>query len=110
GALPVDIAVNPTGDEFAIVLAGNQTVRQIRSSVLPGEDHDPCPFDSGEHDAGPRINDHLGAPTSVAYLPNGSLAIFYPEVPAIAIRNQPGVTAQIITLPGGFGYDSGRGM
>ncbi len=110
GALPVDIAVNPAGDELAIVLAGNQTVRQIRTSVLPGEDHDPCPFDSGEHDAGPRINDHLGAPTSVAYLPNGSLAIFYPEVPAIAIRHQPGVTAQIITLPGGFGYDSGRGM
>ncbi len=110
GALPVDIAVNPSGSQFAVVLAGSQTVRQIRSSFLPGEDHDQCPFDGGQHDDGPRINDHLGTPTSVAYAPNGSLVIFYPEVPAIAIRTQPGVTSQIITLPGGFGYDSGRAM
>ena len=110
GALPVDMAVSPSGDQFAVVLAGSQEVRQLRAGFLPGEDHDPCPFDNGTNDAGPRINDHLGTPTSVAFAPNGMLAIFYPEVPAIALRTQPGVTEQIITLPGGFGYDAGRAM
>lgn len=110
GALPVDMAVSPSGDQFAIVLAGSQEVRQVRSAFLPNEDHDPCPFESGENELGPRINDHLGTPTSVAFAPNGMLAIFYPEVPAIALRTQPGVTEQIITLPGGFGYDAGRAM
>jgi len=42
--------------------------------------------------------------------PNGTLVIFYPEVPAIALRERAGETSQIITLPGGFGYDSGRAM
>lgn len=110
GALPVDMAVNPSGTQFAVVLAGSQTVRQIRASFLPGEDHDQCPFDSGQHDDGLRIDDHLGTPTSVAYAPDGALAIFYPEVPAIAVRRETGTTSQIISLPGGFGYDSGRAM
>ncbi|MBA2541225.1 MAG: c-type cytochrome [Deltaproteobacteria bacterium] len=109
GALPVDIAVNKAGDRFAVVLAGSQTVRTIRASFLPGEDHDQCPQDFEQHDDAPRINDNLGTPTSVQFTPDGAVAIFYPEVPAIAIHPTAG-TARIIKLPGDFGYDSGRNM
>jgi hypothetical protein len=110
GALPVDVAVNPAGDRFAVAIAGSQTVRVLRSSFLPGEDHDQCPRDDGQHDDAPRINESLGMPTSVAFAPDNTLVVYYPEVPAISLHRQPGATPQIIKLPGTFGYDSGRGM
>jgi mono/diheme cytochrome c family protein len=112
GALPVDIALNKSGDTFAVALAGSQVVHQVRT-VAFGEDHDdddddPCPIPGGD-DATAPIQDQLGAPTSLAYLNDGSLAIFYPEAPAIAVHTISG-QSRIIPMTGGFGYDSGRGL
>jgi len=109
GALPVDLAVNRTGDTFAVVLAGSHEVHQVRSRVVAHEDQNDCPFPDGQDDAAPMINDDLGTPTSVDYTPDGSLVVFYPEVPAIVTHPQAG-TAHTLMLPGPFGYDSGRAM
>jgi hypothetical protein len=68
GALPVDIAISPAGDTFAIAVAGNHNVHQIRSTAF-GEDKnddDDCPT-GGHEDVVSVVNDRLGAPTSVAY-------------------------------------------
>jgi mono/diheme cytochrome c family protein len=108
GALPVDVAANRAGDRFAFVTAGNGTVRQLRAGVIAREDTEECPSGFGGNDAAPAINDQLGAPTSVDYTADGTLLIFYPEVPAIVAHGPNGGTARTMMLPGTFGYDSGR--
>jgi hypothetical protein len=111
GALPIDIAINRNGSLAAILTAGNDTVTQV-NGVAFNEDHgdhdDPCPQPGGD-DAGAPFNDQLGKPTSVAYMPDNSLAIFYPEAPAIVVH-APNGTARTFALPGGLGYDSGRNL
>ncbi len=107
GALPVDIAASKTGDRFAVVLAGKHEIRQLRASVVAKEDHDECPFPEPDDEAAPMINDQLGTPTSVAYTPDGTLLVFYPEAPAV-VSHLPTGEARTLMLPGEFGYDSGR--
>ncbi len=109
GALPVDLAVNPSGDRFAVVLAGNHQVRQIRAIVTAHEDDNDCPFPNDGDDVAPMIDDDLGTPTSVDYTPSGDLVVFYPEAPALVVHT-PTNEAHTIMLPGQFGYDSGRAM
>jgi mono/diheme cytochrome c family protein len=105
GALPVDLAVSPAGDTIAVAVAGHQAVHTLAYSSLSTPDDQPCPF--GFLDSGPAISDLLGAPTSVAYAPDGSLVIYYPEAPAIVVRGSS-LTPRTISLPGGIGYDAGR--
>lgn len=109
GALPVDVALTESNDRIALVYAGSGTVRQIGRAALSETDDMECPPPEGGDDIAPPINDQLGMPTSVAYLPDSSLAIFYPEVPAIVVHTSAN-TARTISLPGGIGYDAGRGL
>jgi hypothetical protein len=104
GTLPVDVAISSTG-MAAFAMAGSQLIHQARvtSFAKPDGGETDC---GGREDAGPVIFDDLGAPTSVAYLPDGRLAVFYPESPAVVIHD--GTAKETIVLPGGSGYDSGR--
>jgi len=107
GALPVDVAVSPRGDLVAFAMAGTHDIHQVvaASLTLPDREDEDC---GGFRDSTPLINDDLGAPTSIAYLPDGRLAVYYPESPAIVIHD--GLASEAILLPGGFGYDSGRAL
>ena len=106
GALPVDIAASATGDRLALVVAGGHTVKVVDSVALTTPDQDDCepPDDDDQGE------DDLGAPTSVAFAPNGDLVIFYPELPGLVVRANAGVLARTIELPGGIGYDAGRAV
>lgn len=106
GALPVDLAVSPSGFSLAFVAAGNQTVQVISTASLATPDDDECgTFDRARVTID---NDYLGAPTSVAYTPAGDLVTYYPEFPALVIRTD-GVP-RTVRLPGDLGYDSGRAL
>jgi DNA-binding beta-propeller fold protein YncE len=109
GALPVDVAPDRDGNRFAFVTAGNQNIRQVRSTIIAREDNEECPQDTGGNDVAPMINDQLGTPTSVDYTADGTLVVFYPEVPALVAHARDN-TARTFLLPGQFGYDSGREM
>jgi mono/diheme cytochrome c family protein len=104
-ALPVDVALSPDGDRVAFVMAGSGLIHQVWTASLlkPDGGENDC---KGNEDAMTPVGEALGAPTSVGYLANGTLAVFYPESPAIVIFD--GGSNKVIQLPGGFGYDSGR--
>ncbi|MBV8756485.1 MAG: cytochrome-c peroxidase [Deltaproteobacteria bacterium] len=103
GALPVDAALSPDGTLVAVVLAGAGIVEEVPVANLGQPDDDPC---HGKQGLAQRvIGDDLGAPTSAAYTPDGALVVYYPELPALAVH---GAATTIYTLPGDFGYDSGR--
>jgi mono/diheme cytochrome c family protein len=103
GALPVDIAVDATGFQIAVVTAGDKQVTVARVSALGIIDDGMC----GENgDRGTVLDDQLGAPTSVAFDPSGELLVYYPELPALVVHG--GQNPRTIVLPGPFGYDSGR--
>ncbi len=102
GALPVDIAVDATGSQIAVVTAGTKEVWLAQGAALATSDDNMC-GDNG--DRGTEIDDQLGAPTSVAFDPSGALLVYYPELPALVVH---GATTRAIVLPGSFGYDSGR--
>ncbi|MEO8700245.1 MAG: cytochrome-c peroxidase [Kofleriaceae bacterium] len=111
GTLPVDAAVSPRGDRVAFVSAGTRTIHQVGIAAFGedrGEDDQDCPGGGGD-DVAPLINDQLGAPTSVAYAPDGALVVFYPELPGIVIRSAVG-DVRTVTLPGEIGYDAGRAL
>lgn len=103
GALPVDAALSPDGATVAVVLAGAGFVEQVPVANLAQPDEDPCDAKGGLIDN--MIADDLGLPTSVAYTPDGAIVVYYPELPALAVH---GAATTIFTLPGDFGYDSGR--
>ncbi len=64
-----------------------------------------------DDDPGDGNNERLGTPTSVAWMPNGDLAVFYPEAPAILIHAGGGVQAtRRIDLPGKAAFDAGRSL
>jgi hypothetical protein len=103
GALPVDVAASLDGSTLAIATAGNQAVVSFSTDIFATTDTEPCPLGV------PRTvyHDDLGAPTAVAYAPDGALLVFYPEAPAM-VRHPVGGLTQTIGLPGGVGYDAGR--
>lgn len=103
GALPVDAALSPDGSMVAVVLAGAGFIEQVPVANLSQPDDDPCLAKTGLADN--VIADDLGWPTSIAYTPDGSLVVYYPELPALAVH---GVKTTVYTLPGEFGYDAGR--
>jgi mono/diheme cytochrome c family protein len=112
GALPVDIAVSPNGQQIAVATAGNGLVQVTPIGVINSRDMDQCGRGGfpGSPSTGGK-SDELGRPTSVAYAPNNDLVIFYSEVPALVVR--PGgipTNARTIVLSGDIGYDAGRGL
>ena len=66
--------------------------------------------DDDEDDEDDDDSERLGAPTSVAWTPSGDLLIFYPEAPAIIVREAGGPLAHRITLPGRAHNDQGRNV
>jgi hypothetical protein len=111
GALPVDIAVNPSGSHIAIVSAGRKTVHVLPTSATSKEDDDECGSDTTLVRV---FNDELGAPTSVAYRNTGELVVFYPEYPAIVVHGADltnlSARGHTMRLPGAMGYDAGRAL
>ncbi|HUS27514.1 MAG TPA: c-type cytochrome [Kofleriaceae bacterium] len=112
GALPVDVAANAAGTELAFVTAGPQRVAVVSASALDSHDDDECGDDQDDNVSARLLGDDLGTPTSVAYAPDGTLAIYYPELPALVIHTSPASadSARTIRLPGPLGYDSGRAL
>lgn len=124
GALPVDIAISSSGDRVAVLTAGNRNVRiQQTTFVLGGRDQNDCrppdfpdpPMDPGEDkdDDGNDVEADVaegGAPTSIAFAPNGDLVVFYPEKPMLKIHRggQQTFAPEIVQLPGTPGIDAGR--
>ena len=123
GALPVDVAISADGTQIAIATAGTHLVHTARTSeVLGSRDEDECPPNMGSgfpgdpgfpdepgFPGGRLEGDGLGAPTSIAYLPDNRLVIFYPEAPALVVRPISG-ESRVISIPGDFGYDAGRAL
>jgi cytochrome c553 len=66
----------------------------------------------GDMDRSGQVHDNLGAPTAVAWAHNSAdqLVVFYPEVPAIVVRDHGLDNAHVIKLPGDLGYDAGRNV
>jgi mono/diheme cytochrome c family protein len=104
GALPVDIAASPDGWQLAVAVAGSHDVQTFSKVDLATPDDDGCK--SIVSTTNP-ISDDLGAPTSVAYAPDGTLLVYYPELPALVAH---GTTTRTFVLPGVVGYDSGRAL
>jgi mono/diheme cytochrome c family protein/DNA-binding beta-propeller fold protein YncE len=104
GALPVDIALAPDGATLAVAVAGAHDIQTVPVASLSTPDDDQCKGIAPS----PGIDDDLGAPTSVAYAPDGTLLVYYPELPALVAHH--GATAKTFVLPGDLGYDSGRAL
>ncbi len=66
--------------------------------------------DEDEDEDDDNDSQRLGAPTSVAWTPAGDLLIFYPEAPAIIVREAGGPIAHRISLPGKARNDQGRNV
>jgi mono/diheme cytochrome c family protein len=109
GALPVDVAVNAAGTELAFVTAGAQRIALLPVSSLGTHDDDECGDPQDDDEDAQLIDDELGTPTSVSYTPDGALAIYYPELPALVIHHGP-TNKVTFRLPGPLGYDSGRAL
>jgi hypothetical protein len=107
GALPVDVAVNGAGDTLAFLTVGNNAVHTMPVTNLTAPDEDPCGMGGGGGDNQGQ-DQMLGAPTSLGYASN-DLVVYYPELPALVIQLATGAT-KTVTLPGEFGYDSGRAL
>jgi hypothetical protein len=113
GALPVDTAVSPDGQTLAVAVAGAHSVQLVSTAQLATPDDDGC---KGGGDLLPPdglptpVDDNdLGAPTSVAYTPDGTLVAYYPELPALVV-NAASSAAKTFVLPGDLGYDAGRNL
>jgi hypothetical protein len=113
GALPVDIAVSPDGQTLALAVAGAHSIQLVAAAQLETPDDDGC---KGGGDLLPPdglptpVDDNdLGAPTSVAYLPDGKLVAYYPELPALVV-DATSSQAKTFVLPGELGYDAGRNL
>jgi len=132
-ALPVDVAASSDGSELAIVYAAGQVVMRVPMTELVADSGSatsgPCPDnlagqnppDTGDggglfngapstspvpSGVGNAFTDALGSPTSVAFA-GTSLLVYYPELPAIAVHRDDGLSS-VIMLPGDVGYDAGR--
>jgi hypothetical protein len=69
-----------------------------------------CDDDDDDDEDDEDDDKRLGAPTSVAWTPSGDLLIFYPEAPAIIVREAGGPLAHRISLPGKAHNDPGRNV
>jgi mono/diheme cytochrome c family protein len=104
--LPVDVALSPDRQHMAFAMAGDQTVR-VMSTVLLDGDTDPCQQPPPEENI---IFQSMGMPTSVAYTPDGSLVVFYPDRRFLAVYSMPyqGTVQWGTALPGKYNEDQGR--
>ncbi|MGE0872779.1 MAG: cytochrome-c peroxidase [Kofleriaceae bacterium] len=105
GALPVDIAVDQTGEQLAIAVAGTETVTLVQSSALQSRDDDNCGTSATARAA---WASSLGQPTAVAFTPSGRLLAFYPDKPALAVLGDP--DSHVIDLTGEPNHDEGRAL
>jgi hypothetical protein len=104
GALPIDMAVHPVTGDLAVVGAGEQAVFVIAKSSTTQPDQGQC---GGSIGGSSRIGGfQVGAPSSVAYRPNGDLLIYYPEADGISVVNA--TSPRGISLGGRPGSDAGR--
>ncbi len=112
GALPVDIALSPGDRKVAVVLAGQKTVTVMDAALaLSRQDEEKCgPDDDDDDDDDDDQGEDLGAPTSIAFAPNGELVIFYPEKPALVVRAAEGAAKRLIPLTGETSHDPGRAI
>jgi mono/diheme cytochrome c family protein len=113
GALPVDVALSPDGQTLAVAIAGGHSIQVVSTAQLATPDQDDC---MGGGDLLPPdglptpVDDNdLGAPTSVAYTPDGTLVAYYPELPALVV-NATSSQQKMFALPGDLGYDAGRNL
>ena len=103
GALPVDMAVSPSGQVAVAIAGGKKIVLTSVAGMFVDDNSQGCP----EGGPTPEI-DNFGAPTSVAFTSNNDLIAFYPELPGLVVTHAG--TPRTITLPGELGYDAGRNM
>jgi DNA-binding beta-propeller fold protein YncE len=101
-SLPVDVAVSPTNGDIAMVSAGSNNVFLMSASSTMTPDQSDC----GSAPATPMPGFQNGAPTAVAYRPNGALLTFYSEAGGITI--QDGGVPRGITLADRPESDMGR--
>lgn len=104
GSLPVDLAVSPTNGDIAVVSAGHNSVLLVSASSSTTPDRGDC----GSAPATEMPGFQVGAPTSVAFRPNGALITFYPEAGGLTI--QDGSVARGITLSDKPESDLGRSL
>jgi hypothetical protein len=100
--LPVDVAVNPQTGELAVVAAGQSEVLIVVPSQTTGTDMGGC----GGMPGASILGFADGAPTSVAYRPDGTLLAFYPENDNIIVTGTGQTHA--ISLGGTPATDAGR--
>jgi hypothetical protein len=104
GTLPVDVAVNATQTEVAVVTAGSGAVKVFAASALNHDDKGDCNEDrSAANAVKPELQ---GSPTAVAWRPSGTLLVFYPEASALWLAT----TDRTISLGGEPASDLGRTM
>jgi len=103
-SLPVDIAANPVSGDLSIVSAGQEAVLFVSKASMMTPDKGEC----GGVNATRFVGFQVGAPSSVAYRPNGALLIYYPEADGITILD--GGPQRGISLGGRPGNDAGRSL
>ena len=101
GALPVDVAVHPSGDMLAVLTAGDKQVTLVPTSrlTLPDEEDDCTDRGNDLH----RIQHDWGLPSSVAYAPRGDLLVFYPDYDVLVVNS-----SHVIKLSGDVSTSSAR--
>jgi mono/diheme cytochrome c family protein len=104
GSLPVDLAVSPTNGDIAVVSAGHDSVLLVSASSSMTPDRGDC----GSAPATEMPGFQVGAPTSVAFRPNGALITFFPEAGGLTI--QDGGIPRGITLTDKPESDIGRSL
>jgi mono/diheme cytochrome c family protein len=110
GALPVDFAASPDGTKMALVLAGQKTVTVMDApTVISRLDQERCGGGDDDDDNDEDLDADLGAPTSAAFTPLGDLVVFYPERPALVVREAAG-GKRLLPLSGEPSRDPGRAI
>lgn len=97
----------PSGDGMGS--GGAPTTFPDGGTCCEDKDRDGRCDDEDDEDDG-HDNDRLGAPTSVGFTAAGELLVYYPEAPALVVRNASGAIARRIDLPGAAHNDAGRNV
>jgi hypothetical protein len=85
GALPVDVAVHPSGQLIAIVTVGDRNVTLVPTTRLARPDEDDDCTDRGSELE--RIYDNQGLPSSVAFGPTGDMLVLYPDTGVLIVTS-----------------------